>query len=187
MGDSPSTKLSAKNNVALVGYRCTGKTVTGKALAEQLSLSFVDTDDLIEKRAGKSIACIFKDDGEPAFRKLEADVVADTCKSEGVIVSLGGGVVMNPKNVENVRQSCFVVLLTADVETILKRMEGDPATAANRPALTDMDKRREVEHLLSARKDAYHAAADIQIDTSDQTIEAVVSEIADSFRSQPTT
>ncbi len=173
--------MKAKHNIALVGFRCTGKTVTGKALSGQLTLEFVDTDDIIEKRAGKSIARIFEDDGEAAFRALETDVITETCAREGLIISLGGGALMNPENLENIRRSCFVVLLTADIETILRRMESDPVSAANRPALTDMGKRREVEHLLSVREDSYHAAADIEIDTSNQTVESVVRGITDEW------
>ena len=176
MGNPP-----VKHNIALVGFRCTGKTVTGEALANQLTLEFVDTDDIIEERAGKSIARIFEDDGEAAFRALETDVIAEVCAREGLVVSSGGGALMNPRNLKNIRRGCFVVLLTADVETILRRMESDPATAANRPALTDMGKRREVEHLLSARKDSYRAAADIEINTSNQSVEAVVRTIADEW------
>lgn len=174
--------MGIKHNIALVGFRCTGKTVTGKALAVQLALEFVDTDDIIEERAGKSIARIFKDDGEASFRELETEVVAEVCAREGLVISPGGGAIMNPKNLENIRRGCFVALLTADVETILQRMESDPATAANRPALTDMGKRREVEHLLSVREDSYHAAADIEIDTSNRTVEDVVREIADEWQ-----
>ncbi len=170
-----------KPNIALVGFRCTGKTVTGRPLADQLAFEFVDTDDIIEERADKSIARIFEDDGEAAFRAMETDVVAEVCARAGLVISPGGGAITNPKNLENIRRGCFVALLTADVETILQRMESDPATAANRPALTDMGKRREVEHLLSVRNDAYHAAADIEIDTSNQTVEAVVRTIADEW------
>ena len=174
--------MGIKHNIALVGFRCTGKTVTGKALAGQLTLELVDTDDIIEERAGKSIARIFEDDGEASFRELETDVIAEVCAKKGLVVSAGGGALMNPKNLENIRHGCFVALLTADVETILQRMESDPATAANRPALTDMGKRREVEHLLSVREDSYHAAADIEIDTSNRTVEDVVREIADEWQ-----
>lgn len=173
--------MNVKHNIALVGFRCTGKTVTGRALADRLGLEFVDIDDVIEKQAGKTIARIFEDDGEPAFRKLETDAVAEVCARKRLVVSPGGGALVNPENLQNIRRSCFVALLTADVETILLRMENDPATAANRPALTDMGKRREVEHLLSVREDSYHAAADIEIDTSNQTLEAVVDKIADEW------
>ncbi len=173
--------MNVKHNIALVGFRCTGKTVTGKALAEQLSLEFVDTDDVVEERAGKSIARVFEDDGEAAFRALETAVAAEVCAREGLVISPGGGALMNPENLKNIKRGCFVVLLTADIETILRRMESDPATAANRPALTDMGKRREVEHLLSVRKDSYRAAADIEIDTSNRTVENVVHAITDEW------
>ncbi len=171
-----------KRNIALVGFRCTGKTIVGTALAEQLGLEFQDTDKTIEERAGKSIAHIFAEDGEPAFRVLESDITAEACSRDGLVIAAGGGAVMDPRNSDNFTKNCFVVLLTADVDTILSRMAEDPGTAAGRPALTDMEPKQEVEHLLSVRHDAYHSVADIVVDTS-QSFDAATQKIADEYQS----
>jgi shikimate kinase len=172
-----------KSNIALVGFRCTGKTLVGTALAERTGLTFHDADVVIEQRAGKTIARIFEDDGEPAFRAMELDVTAELCARTGVIVATGGGAVMNPANVESIRKNCFSVLLKADAETILRRMSDDPETERMRPALTDLDRRREIEHLLEVRADAYRSAADIEIDTSSLSVKEVVDTIAARFES----
>lgn len=182
MTGSAAAEPKVKRNIAVVGFRCTGKTVTGSALAEHLGFEYCDTDKIIEERAGKSIARIFEDDGEAAFRALEVKVIAEVCAREDVVISAGGGAPMNPRNLANIRRACFVAVLTADVETILRRMESDPETDTNRPALTGMGMRREIEHLLSVREDAYHAAGDIEIDTSNRTIGGVVRRIVDEFQ-----
>ncbi|MFC1672405.1 shikimate kinase [Planctomycetota bacterium] len=170
-----------KRNVALVGFRCTGKTVVGKALAERIGFEFRDADVVIEERAGKTIARIFSEDGEPAFRAMEVDVTAELCAGENCVVATGGGAVMNPQNIDSIKTGSFAVLLKADSETILRRMGSDPETARMRPALTDMDHRREIEHLLDVRAEAYQSAADMEIDTSSMTVHDVVDTIAREF------
>jgi shikimate kinase len=171
-----------KQNIALVGFRCTGKTVVGKALAERTGYTFRDADRVIEERAGKTIARIFADDGEPAFRSLEVEITEELCAQHRLVIATGGGAVMNPHNVQNIRNNCFAVLLEADPDTILQRMGDDPETARMRPALTDMDRRNEIEHLLDARAEAYTSAADVRIDTSTHTVEQVVARILEEFR-----
>ena len=172
-----------KKNIALVGYRCTGKTAVGRALAERTGLTFHDADVVLEERAGKTIAAIFADEGEPAFRALEVEVTADLCAADGVIIATGGGAVMNPQNVRNIRNNCFAVLLQADPAVILARMTGDPETARMRPALTGLDQQKEIEHLLQVRADAYQSASDIRIDTSTLSIDEVVDIIVREFES----
>lgn len=170
-----------KNSIALVGFRCTGKSAVGEALAQRLDFAFHDTDKQIEERAGKPISRIFDEDGESAFRALEAEVIAEVSAQDAVVVAAGGGAVMVPRNVENIRRNCFVALLKADVETILCRMENDPSSESMRPPLTDMEKRKEIEHLLSTREKAYLDASDIEIDTSSQDVDAVAGRIAIEF------
>lgn len=169
-------------NIALVGFRCTGKSSIGRGLADKLGLTFVDTDGLIEERAGKIISRIFEEDGEPFFRAIESNVIADVCGQTGLVISAGGGAVMHPPNRDSLRNSSLVVLLTADVATILERMLRDPKTVSTRPPLTQMESMRdEVEHMLTAREDAYQAAAHIRIDTSTDSIRAAVDKIADEY------
>ena len=170
-----------KRSIALIGFRSTGKTAVGRALAEETGMALRDTDSMIEERAGKIIARIFEEDGEPAFRALEAEVIAEVCVEEEVVIAAGGGAVMRRSNFENLTENCFVVLLQADVETILRRMQEDPETKRMRPALTDLPKRQEVEHLLGVRNETYRSAADIEVDTSQESIGGIVRTITEGF------
>ncbi len=175
-----------KKNIALVGFRCTGKTAVGQALAKKTGMTFRDADVVIEERAGKTIAAIFRDDGEPAFRAVEVDVTTDLCAADGLIIATGGGAVMNPQNVSNIRHHCFAVLLEADPVTILRRMNRDPETERMRPALTDLDQQKEIEHLLEVRAESYRSASDIRVDTSAISIDEVVDIIVREFESSTT-
>jgi shikimate kinase len=84
-------ETDADTRIFLIGYRGTGKSTVARELAARLGWDWVDADDLIEQRAGKSIAAIFSDDGETAFRDLESDVVNELCGRQRTIVALGGG------------------------------------------------------------------------------------------------
>src|SRR5438034_11361464 len=97
----------------LVGYRGTGKTAVGGLLAGALGWSFADADARLEAAAGKSVADVFRDEGEPGFRDREAAVLAELCRAERHVVATGGGVVLRPANRELLRRSGHVVWLTA--------------------------------------------------------------------------
>src|SRR5690348_8112419 len=84
--------------IFLIGYRGTGKSLVARELARILGFQSIDSDDVIEDRAGKSIARIFAEDGEPAFRDLEAEVVAKLSRIEQTVVALGGGAVLRDEN-----------------------------------------------------------------------------------------
>ncbi len=168
------TDVLMKESVALVGFRCTGKTSVGKALAERTGWALVDTDTLVEERAGKTISRIFEEDGEAVFRSMEKAVLAEVCSGGRRVVSTGGGIVMDPENVRLLKEHALVVLLQADVDTIVERMLRDPATVSNRPALTTLSLREEVEHLLEKRREAYLDAADVVFDSSSNGVDAIV-------------
>lgn len=105
-------------NIALIGMAGSGKTTTGKALAERLGREFVDCDDLIPCYTGKSIAQIFAEDGEEAFRKIETEILADVSKKSGMVIATGGGVVTRPENFPLLRQNSVTVLLHRPVEDL---------------------------------------------------------------------
>ena len=159
--------------VVLTGFMGTGKSEVGKRLAKRLGRAFVDTDELVETRAGKSVAAIFRDDGESRFRTLEREAVADATARAGAVIALGGGAILDAENVARVRASGVLVCLTASADTILKRI-GD---VRRRPLLAKGgDPRANVERLLAERGDAY-GAADLTVDTSTRTADEVVEEI----------
>jgi shikimate kinase len=145
-------------NIVLIGYRCTGKTTLGRLLAEKLGWPLVDTDTLIQQRAGKSIKEIVAAGGWPAFRRMECEVIADVAAGDRQVISAGGGAILDEGNRKALRAGGHVVLLTASPETIWERMKADPKTLAERPNLTDAGGIAEVRKVLADRRAAYQAA-----------------------------
>jgi shikimate kinase len=163
--------------LTLIGYRATGKTTLARLLAERLGWDWIDADVEIEQRAGKSIARIFAEDGEPAFRDLEARVVAELLKRDRLVLAAGGGAPMRPETRRAMREAGKVVWLTARPETIHARMSGDATTAGRRPSLTDRSALDEIVHLLAKREPIYRETADLEVDTENQTPEELAAEI----------
>jgi shikimate kinase len=164
-------------SVFLIGSRGTGKSTIARELAARLGFDFVDADDEIEQRAGKSIAALFEDDGEPAFRELESDVVADLCKLSRHVVALGGGAVMSEVNRTAVRRAGHVIWLRASVETLAERLAADEATMSRRPNLTATGGVREIEAVLTAREPIYRSCATFEVDTEGKTPAKIAEEI----------
>lgn len=146
----------------LVGYRGSGKTTVGRALADRLGWAFLDADAVLEGRAGKTIRDIFAADGEAAFRDLESLVLADLVKHADTVVATGGGVVLREANRQLLTSHGFVAWLTADAPTLWTRIQGDPTTADRRPALAGGGF-EEVERLLAVREPLYRGVADVAI------------------------
>ena len=166
-----------KDSIALIGFMATGKSVVGKALKDHLgkNYTFIETDLLIEKMAGKSIPKIFSEDGEVLFREYELKVCKEVAQQKKSIISCGGGVVLNKKNIEILKQTCQIVLLTASPEEIYNRAIKDGKE--NRPIIDKMDPYQEIERILLYRKPYYNSAAEITIDTTHKSIEIIVKEI----------
>ena len=152
-----------KSNIALIGFMGTGKSAVGLELSRRLGIDLVEVDDLIAERAGRSIPEIFSEDGEAAFRELEMEVVAEVSLREGAVISCGGGAVLEPENVDRLKRSAVVVLLTARVGDILRRAAGD---GEERPLLNIPDREARVRELLKHRHPLYLRAADYVMDTS---------------------
>src|SRR4030042_154772 len=114
-----------KTSIALIGFMGTGKTATGKALARELGKDFIELDAVIEKKAGKSIPDLFREDGEICFRELEIEVTKETAAKKNAVIACGGGIVLNTINIFRLKQECVIVCLTASPEVILKRTSGD--------------------------------------------------------------
>jgi shikimate kinase len=169
--------MNNSRNLILVGFMGTGKTHIGHELAKRLELTFMDMDDAIVERAGKPIPEIFADDGEAQFRSLERQLVIDIAGQTGLVVATGGGVVLNPANVQDFSKSGLVICLSATPEVILSRVEHD----TNRPLLNAGDKMEKIQTLLASRQALYEAIPN-QIDTSELNAEAVVDRILSLYR-----
>jgi shikimate kinase len=174
-------------NLTLIGYRATGKTTLARLLAERLGWEWIDADVEIERRAGKSIARIFDEDGEGVFRDLEAQVIADLCRRERLVLAAGGGAPLRAESRQTMRANGKVVWLKARPETILARMSGDPTTAGRRPNLTERGPLEEIIQLLEQREPIYRESAHLQADTEGKTPEQLVAEILDRLELTPDT
>jgi shikimate kinase len=161
--------------VFLIGPRGSGKTTIARLLAGRLGWDCVDADDVLETRYGKSIRAIFAEEGEAGFRNKEAMILAELCGRRRCVVSTGGGVVVRPANRQLLRASGYVVWLTADVETLWRRLQNDDGEC--RPPLS-VGGRAEVEEVLRVRQPWYEECAHVTVYTEGKTPEALAEEIA---------
>jgi len=160
-------------NIILIGFMGTGKTSVGRHLASLLGWNFIDTDDLIEKTEGKTINRIFQEQGEAYFRTLETKILDILADYNHFIIGSGGGIVMRDVNVEKLEKIGPLVLLSAQPEIILERLKD----SNNRPLLKVENPFQKINELLNLRNSNYHDAADIEIDTSEISIDEVSREI----------
>jgi shikimate kinase len=163
-----------KSNIALIGFMAVGKSAVGKLLAEKTGKAFVEVDSLIEQKAGKSVSRIFKEEGEIVFREYEIEIIKEVSRQRNLVLACGGGVVLNTINIDRLKQESVLIWLTASIPSILERLK---KTGDTRPLLTGKDRENQVRSLLIFRQPFYERAAEMQVDTSDQTIEQVADNI----------
>ena len=185
-------------NIILVGFMASGKSVVGRALSGITGRPLIDADDRIELRAGKPIHRIFEDSGEAAFRELERSVIQELCSKEGNIISTGGGAFVDPDSQERILARGLVVCLSAQPETIYRRVkessgplsntaspskaaDGSQETSPVRPLLAGDDPFGRIQALLAQRADAY-ARAHHTIATDSLTPEQVARRVLELSR-----
>jgi shikimate kinase len=159
-------------NIVLVGFMGTGKTTIAKALARSLGKKYVNTDDLIESREKRSINDIFKDDGEAYFRKVEKEIIKEARRQADQVIDAGGGVVLDPENMKNLRMTGTIICLWADPDTIRERTK----KYEHRPLLNVEDPKKRITELLDHRRPFYEKA-DFHVDTSAGDIGSAVEAI----------
>lgn len=158
--------------ITLTGFMGSGKTTVGKVLADFLGCPFMDLDDLVVKKAGKSIPDIFAQDGEPAFRLLEAQVLRKTVEKYAestAVLALGGGAVLAPASAALLHEKTVCIYLRATLETLLARLEDE---TAGRP-LADSS----LADRLASREPIYEETAHVIIDTDGLSPDEVADEI----------
>ena len=170
------------SNIFLIGYRGTGKTTVGAILAARLGWTYVDADPFLEAKHGKSIRQMFANEGEPVFRDRETEVLAELAGRTHHVISTGGGVILRDVNRAVIATRGWTVWLTADAETIARRLADDPTTGERRPRLTKggLD---EIQELLAVREPLYRSCADLEIDSSERSPEALVEAILSAWNS----
>jgi shikimate kinase len=165
------------HNVALVGFMGTGKSTIGHLLASMLNYRLVDTDVLIEQHVGKRIADIFTSEGEAQFREYERQAVTQLASEQGCVISTGGGVVVNPANMESLKEHSLVVCLWASPETILSRV----GHQSHRPLLRGDDPLGKIRQLLGEREPFYRQA-DVLLNCEQRSPREVAQHVAHQFR-----
>jgi shikimate kinase len=163
--------------ITLIGYRGSGKSSLAGPLAARLGWCAIDADDEIEQRAGKSIAEIFTDDGEPKFRELERQVMKDLFDRERLVIAAGGGAILNAETREQMKAAGPVIWLRASVDVLTARIGGDETTSARRPDLTPTGGRAEIERVMAEREPLYRECASCTIDTGSWTLAKMIAEI----------
>lgn len=157
-------KIAAQNmNIALVGMAGSGKTTTGKALAERLGREFVDIDELINQFGCRPIPDIIKYEGEEVFRRIETYTLSEMAKRSGLIIATGGGVVTRPENLPLLRQNSVTVLLHRNVEDLPS--DGRP-----------LSQKYGVKALYEKRKPMYEAFGEYKVECTgvEETVEEIV-------------
>jgi shikimate kinase len=175
--------LALAPNIILVGFMASGKSRVGQILAEQLERPLVDADQEIVRRQGMSVAQIFAQEGEAAFRALERSVLSELCGQPGLIIAAGGGAFIDPENRRTMLQKGKVFCLCASLETIYERVQREMESGGpGRPLLAGENPRQRIQALLEERAEAYaQAHHSIQTDglTPEQVAQRVVELLAE--------
>jgi shikimate kinase len=173
-----------KRNIALIGFRATGKSVIGRLLAQKHGRPFVDMDESLVNSFGEEILSWVQIHGWESFRKAESDLLNRLSLQTELIVATGGGVVISPDNRRTLRKGFFVIWLQASPETIHHRLTKDPKSESFRPPLTQLPLKEEIEQLLSQRRAWYQESADLILETDLLPPQALVERIEESIENK---
>ncbi|MFH1678985.1 MAG: shikimate kinase [Candidatus Omnitrophota bacterium] len=159
-------------NIYIVGFMGTGKTAVGKEVSRQLAQRFFDLDSLIEEKEKKRISRIFAENGEEYFRSVEKQALKEISAKRNLVVSCGGGIVLDKENIRTMKETGVIICLSATPKVILSRTQG----YKHRPLLNVDDPEQAIDELLIIRA-SFYAQADYTIDTSDLTVSEVVNKV----------
>ena len=165
---------AAELNLVLTGFMGTGKTTVGRILADRLGYGFVDTDEMIESRAGP-IPEIFEHRGEEGFRELERSVAQELAELTGQVIATGGRMMLDSECAACLEPVSEVVCLTANADTIVERVTGPGSPT--RPLLAGPDAAERVRELLDERAEGYSRFASVNTDgrSAQEVADAVTS------------
>lgn len=172
-----SKRIQAKTlfdkNILLIGFMGAGKSTVSAKLSELLAMEIMEMDAYIQKKEGMSIKDIFATNGEEYFRNCESNTLIELRERKHMVVSCGGGVPLREKNVELMKNSGYVVWLTATPEAIYERVKD----STERPLLNGNMNVPFIQNLMESRREKYERAADIVIDTTGKEIETICEEL----------
>ena len=163
-------------NLTLIGFMGTGQSSVGRLVADQVHFTFLDTDAVIEARAGASIDDIFKQHGEPVFREWESRIVTELARRSRTVISTGGGLPANEANFCSLKTHSLVVCLWASPEKIFQRVRNQ----SHRPLLNEPDPLAKIRQLLAVRE-PYYRRADILVNTEFRSLREVAQQVLHQF------
>lgn len=166
-----------KKCIALIGFMATGKSSIGPLLARELEYDFIDTDAMVEAELGRPVSDIFTELGEDAFRDAEHEALKKALNMENIVLSTGGGIILFKRNRKLLAEKAFVVSLSAEPETIYRRVKDDDT----RPLLKCEDPLLRIRQMLAERQ-AYYDVCDFKISTETWSAEACAQKIIEVYR-----
>ncbi|MGE5589966.1 MAG: 3-dehydroquinate synthase [Bacillota bacterium] len=169
-----------KRNLILIGLMGAGKSTVGQEAARRLGLAFVDTDQMVEEEAGRSVAAIFEVEGEAGFRRLETEAIARACSQGGQVIATGGGAVLDPDNRRRLWDAGLVVWLDAPPAVLAERLP----PSGDRPLLAGVERAARLSALLEQRRPLY-ALAHRRLDVVARTLDEAVEEVVSMYQSWP--
>jgi len=177
------TKGIIMRTIILTGFMGAGKSRVGKELAKKLSILYIDTDKLIEQKSGRKIKDIFKEHGEAYFRELECEVIRGLPVNQSLIISIGGGAIVNGENLKKLQQLGIIIWLKVSPQEIYKRLK---KARKKRPLLAlesvpELEYIENITKILLTREPYYHKA-DYQIETDNKTIREILEELLNIFK-----
>jgi shikimate kinase len=170
------TSERALRNLALIGFMGAGKSSAGRLAADILRFTFLDTDRVIEARAGSTISELFARQGEPAFREWERRIVEELTRRSKTVIATGGGLPVNPANLISLKSHALVVCLWASPDTIFERVHHHD----HRPLLNEPEPLEKIRALLAVREPHYRQA-DVLINTERRSVKEVAVQIVHQF------
>ncbi len=174
--------MSKADNIFLIGPMGAGKTTIGRQLAKELSKKFYDSDHEIEKRTGVDIHLIFEIEGEDGFRKRETQVLTELTSLDNIVLSTGGGAILNEENRKALIDNGTIVYLKSTAEKLYKRTAEDK----RRPLLQTDDRLGQIEKLLNEREPTYLSTANIVFDTDGLSIKNIIKKILEIIETNET-
>ena len=165
--------MAEKRNIFLIGPMGAGKSTIGRQLAQILGMEFMDSDSVIEERAGADIDWIFDVEGEAGFRKREERIINELTQGQGVVLSTGGGSILSKDNRNVLSARGIVIYLETTIDKQFERTQRDK----KRPLLQNDDPRKTLEELAKIRNPLYEEIADITLQTDDQAAKLVATNI----------
>lgn len=151
-----------RNNIVLCGFMGCGKSTVGRNIAKMLNIPFIDSDDYIENKSKMKISGIFEKFGEAHFREIEKEAISELSKMNNIVISTGGGVVLNSENVKALKNTGYIFYIEVTPQTVLDRLKDD----TTRPLLQSENKLKAITDLLEKRSPVYKNAADFTVDGS---------------------